>query len=63
MEGRVGPIWTDAENLASTGIRSPDSSAGSESLHRLSYPGQINLIYAKTVPFEITAVLNNSISI
>ena len=37
----VGPrqIWTGAENLAPTGIRSPDRPACSESLHRLSYPG------------------------
>jgi hypothetical protein len=35
-----GPVWTGAENLASTGIRSPDSPARSESLYRLSYPGR-----------------------
>jgi hypothetical protein len=28
-----GPVWTGAENLVPTGIRSP-----SESLYRLSYP-------------------------
>jgi hypothetical protein len=33
-----GPIWTGAENLASTGIRSPDPPARSQSLYRLSYP-------------------------
>ena len=33
------PVWTDAENLAPTGIRSPDRLARSESIHRLSYPG------------------------
>ena len=32
------PVWTDAENLAPTGIRSPDRPARSESLYRLSYP-------------------------
>ena len=31
--------WTGAENLAPTGIRSPDRPARSESLYRLSYPG------------------------
>jgi hypothetical protein len=38
----VGPglVWTGAENLASTGIRSPDLSARSDSLYRHSYPGQ-----------------------
>jgi hypothetical protein len=33
-----GPVWTCAENLAPTGIRSPDRPARSESLYRLSYP-------------------------
>ena len=38
-----GPVWTGAENLASTGIRSPDRPARSESLYRLSYPGPLSL--------------------
>jgi hypothetical protein len=33
-----GPVWTGAENLAPTGIRSSDRSARSQSLYRLSYP-------------------------
>jgi hypothetical protein len=32
-----GPVWTGAENLAPTGIRSPDRPARSKSLYRLSY--------------------------
>jgi hypothetical protein len=32
-----GPVWRSAENLAPTGIRSPDRPARSESLYRLSY--------------------------
>jgi hypothetical protein len=36
-----GPVWTGAENLASTGIRSPERPARSESLYRLSYPGPL----------------------
>ena len=32
-----GPFWTGAENLASTGIRTPDRPACSQSLYRLSY--------------------------
>jgi hypothetical protein len=34
-----GPVWIGAENLAPTGIRSPDLPARSESLYRLSYSG------------------------
>ena len=34
-----GPVWRGAENLASTGIRSPDRPACRESLHRLKQPG------------------------
>jgi hypothetical protein len=33
-----GPVWTAAENLAPTGIRSQDRPARSESLCRLHYP-------------------------
>jgi hypothetical protein len=48
------PIWARAENLAPTGIRSPDRPARSESLYRLSYHGPqsnsvlIKCIYNKT---------------
>ena len=35
------PVWTGAENLAPTGIRSPDRPGRSESLHRLGYPGSL----------------------
>jgi hypothetical protein len=33
-----GPVWTGAENLAPTGIGSPDRPARSQSLYRLNYP-------------------------
>ena len=33
-----GPVWTGAENLAPTGILSPDRPARSQSLYRLRYP-------------------------
>ena len=33
------PVWIGAENLAPTGIRSPDLPARSESLYRVRYPG------------------------
>jgi hypothetical protein len=40
-EGWVGPmmVWTGAEYLASTGIRSPYSPSRCESLYRLRHPG------------------------
>jgi hypothetical protein len=37
----LGPVWTAAENLTPTGIRSPDRPARSESLYRLSYRGPL----------------------
>jgi len=33
-----GPVWIGAENLAPTGIQSPDLPPRSELLYRLSYP-------------------------
>jgi hypothetical protein len=33
-----GPVWTGAENLASTGIRSPERPARSQSRYSLRYP-------------------------
>jgi len=38
-----GPVWTGAENLAPTGIRSPDRPARSQSLYRLRYPAHTPL--------------------
>ena len=35
-----GTVWTDAENLAPTGIRSSYRPDSSKSLYRLSYPGR-----------------------
>ena len=35
------PVWAGAENLAPTGIRSPDRTARSKSLYRLSYAGPL----------------------
>jgi hypothetical protein len=37
------PVWRGAENLAPTGIRSPDIPARSELLYRLRYPGPLIL--------------------
>ena len=33
-----GSVWTGAENIVPTGIRSPDRPARNESPYRLSYP-------------------------
>ena len=43
-----GPVWKGAENLAPTGIRSPDHSSRSELLKRLHYPTHVDI----TVFFE-----------
>ena len=40
----AGPVWTEAENFAPTGIPTPDHPDRCESLYRLSYPGH-SLIY------------------
>jgi hypothetical protein len=37
-----GPVWIGAENLAYTGIRSPDLPARIESLYLLRYPDPTN---------------------
>jgi hypothetical protein len=40
-----GSVRTGAENLAPTGVRSPDCPARSESLYKLSYLGPLALKY------------------
>jgi hypothetical protein len=46
-----GPVSTVAENLAPTGIRSPDHPARSQSLYRLSCPNpQVSTYVSKYVP-------------
>ena len=37
----TGPVWTGAENLAPTEIRSPDRPAPSQSLYQLNYPAHM----------------------
>ena len=39
-----GPVWTGVENLAPTGIQSPDRPAHSQSLYCLRYPVHNNYI-------------------
>ena len=43
-----GPVWTRAENLAVTGIRSPDCPARSQSQYRLRYPAHKTVRYWHT---------------
>jgi hypothetical protein len=61
-----GPIWTGAENLAPTGIRSPYRPSRSQSLYRLSYPANtrylswdklINVIFRDNNVTEVTEAL------
>jgi hypothetical protein len=40
-----GPVWTGAENLAPTGIRSPDRPARRQSLYRLRYSAHTKILY------------------
>jgi hypothetical protein len=46
-----GPVWTGAEALAHTGIRSPDRPARSEWLFRLGYPGPRGIQYKQISKF------------
>jgi len=42
-----GPVWTGAENFASTGIRSPDRPACSQSLTPITLPGPLPFVSFK----------------
>jgi hypothetical protein len=48
-----GEVWTGAENLAATGIRSPDRPARSKLLYRLSCPGPhtVGVLYINLIMF------------
>ena len=50
-----GPVWTGAENLAPTGIRSPGRPARIQSLYQLRYPHPPprNVISAKLMSSEV----------
>jgi hypothetical protein len=39
------PVWTGAENLTPTGIRSPDRPARNQSLYRIRYPVSVGLVF------------------
>ena len=55
------PVWTGAENLVATGIRSSDRPVRSESLYRLSYPGYL-YIYISTVIPRLTKIIRSGIT-
>ena len=59
LGGPQGPVWTGAENLAPTGIRSPDRPARSESLYRLSYPGPHSCNMHHNINFPSTSRSSN----
>ena len=49
-----GPVWTDAENLALTGVQSPDRPANSQSVYRLRYPAhQYPMYFPKILWFRM----------
>jgi len=50
-----GPVWTGAENFASTGIRFLDRPARSQSLYQLCYPAHV-------MDKEVTQVKHATIS-
>jgi hypothetical protein len=54
------PVWTGAENLAPTGIRSPDRPVRSQSLYRLSYPAHSRSAIQFFLTEHITLNLENN---
>ena len=57
-EWAPGPVWTGAENLLHTGIRSLDRPASSQSLYRLRYPAH-RKIHGVSVN-SIVSIINHS---
>jgi len=55
-----GPVWTGAENLSSTGIRSANRPARSQSLYRLSYPVHIKCKYCTQINYLVCFTLTDS---
>jgi hypothetical protein len=51
------PVWTGAENLVPTGIRSPDRPARNQLLYRLSYPAHIYRVSSFFFFFYFTSVV------
>jgi hypothetical protein len=57
-----GPVWTRAENLAPTGIRSPDCPARSQSLYRLSYPHALIKCLKNVLRVQSVLILRESVA-
>ena len=58
-----GPVWTGTENLAATGIRSPDRPACSHSLYRLSYATHTEKERHCKLPLSKVTVITRILSI
>ena len=56
-----GPVWTVAENLASTVIRSPARPARSQSLYRLRYPAHFYVHTAALFMGAKLGIIQNTI--
>jgi hypothetical protein len=56
-----GRVWTGAENLAPTGIRSPDCPAHSQLLYRLTYLAHDNIDKAKKLLTHIHSLPNKCV--
>ena len=56
-----GPVWTGAENVTPTWIRSLDRPVRSESLFRISYPGKRNIDIYIYILKMLTLSIDNKI--
>ena len=57
-----GLVWTGAENLAPTGIRSPDRPARSQSLYRLRYPTHLRIFGEEYINARSTCTISFAFS-
>ena len=60
----TGPVWTGAENLIPTGIRSPNQPVRSDSLYKLSYLGprwKLVLAFSSRPPFLSRSTTANAV--
>jgi len=48
-----GPVWTGAENLASTGIPCPDRPARSQLVYRIRYPAHWETVVGSDISLKI----------